>query len=370
MPFPDFSKMKNSELYLLAGRCLVLDEKPEFKKELIDLCKNNLIDWLKFVSICSDNLILQVIFLKFRAHGILEYIPVELKEHLQEIYKMNSQRNNEILDQIKSITTILNKKNIVPLFLKGSGNLLDVLYSHTGERLMGDIDFLVPEKDYLISAELMLDAGYLSYMDRTDLNIIKEKHYPRLYHPNFPADIEIHRIPNEYNCKNWFNSDIIYAEKKEVNAFGKCHVQSDKHKIVHNFIHAQLDHRGLLYGKVILRYIYDLYLLSKRIPLTEALDQIKPKRKAIAYFAFAKYIFDFDDQFFPKKNVTFLRLKKKHTLHQDSNLFHQIIRHFAIFIEAFQLKRTRQIIIAKYTDVQFYKNLFVKKTKKEDTENK
>ncbi|HAQ21344.1 MAG TPA: hypothetical protein DCR40_19255 [Prolixibacteraceae bacterium] len=53
------------------------------------------------------------------------------------------------------ITAILNKENIQPVFLKGTANLLDGLYSDVGERMIGDIDFLVKEEDYLKAAELL-----------------------------------------------------------------------------------------------------------------------------------------------------------------------------------------------------------------------
>lgn len=358
--------MTNSEIYYLAGKCLVMEEHPEFRNEFIELCKNNSIDWLQFVAICSDNLILPTIYLKFRANGILELIPKELNEHLLEIYELNKKRNNEIIRQIKSINIILNGKNIVPLYLKGGGNLIDNIYSDVGERLMGDIDFLVPQKDYLSSAVLMLDAGYLNPMERTHLSIKNYRHhYPRIYHPDFISDVEIHRMPNEQKYDRWFNNDLINKEKRTVKSFGNCYIQSNKHRIIHIFIHDQLHHLGFLYGKVLLKDIYDLYLLSKQASLIDSLSQIRfrYRRKAIAYFAFARYVLGLNKEFFPKQNLKFWILKKRHDFNLNSNVFYQINQKFVLchflwgkITEAFYFREARKILMEEIN--RFFKELF------------
>jgi len=37
----------------------------------------------------------------------------------------------------------LNTAGISPIYLKGTGNLIDGIYGDVGERIIGDIDFLV-----------------------------------------------------------------------------------------------------------------------------------------------------------------------------------------------------------------------------------
>ena len=93
--------MTNSQTYYFVAKCLALDENPDFKNTLVEVCKNNSIDWLEFISVCSENLVLQLVYIKFRSHKILEYLPKEVSQHLQEIYELNTQRNTGILNQIK-----------------------------------------------------------------------------------------------------------------------------------------------------------------------------------------------------------------------------------------------------------------------------
>lgn len=359
--------MTNSEMFYFTGKCLTLDENPGFRTEIIEKCTNDLIDWQHFVSFCSNQLILPVIYLKFKSHGIIEYLPEELSGHLAEIHELNVSRNKQILKQLQEITRVLNKSKIDPVFLKGAGYLLDKLYSDLGERILGDIDFLVPEKDYLVSARLLENEGYSKVLVTPGYTDVKSlKHYPRLLHPDFAAVIEIHRIPVKTQFLGWFNTEIIDGEKQEISALPGCYVQSDNHKIIHNFIHSQLANEGYLYGKVNLRELYDLYLLSKRYSIEEAIPGILPKQKAIAYFAYARKILALDESFFQKKNLSGLLLSKKHTLNLNSTAFYYFFRstifiaqrifngYLGQFIQSFYSKKMRQSVFRRLSDQKWY----------------
>lgn len=342
--------MTNSELFNFTGKCLTLNENPEFGQEIIERCKADTIDWQQFVALCSNHLILPVIFLKFRSHGIIESLPDELSAHLSEIYQLNVKRNSRILRQLNEITRALKNSNICPVFLKGTGNLLDGLYSELGERILGDIDFLVPEKDYLLSAELLKIEGYSPVSEIPAYSDTKNsKHYPRLFHPEFDAVIEIHRLPIDEKYQSWFNSGIIDREKVTVSSLPGCYVASDKHKIVHNFIHSQLSNEGHLLGIISFRDLYDLYLLSKRFAVSETLQEIEPKQKAIAYFVFAEKVLSLPYKLYPKSNLQFSILYKKHSLNQNSSAFYQTYRIIVFIAQRIFIKYIGQSINSFYS---------------------
>ena len=140
--------MNNKELFYFLGQCLMLDEQPKKREEVIEKINTGNIDWQNFVTLGSNHLVLTAIFLKFEKHNLSNYLPVDLPPFLKEIYDLNNLRNEQILFQIKEVTALLNKNNIYPLFLKGAAHLLVGLYTGIGERILGDIDFLVPEKAY------------------------------------------------------------------------------------------------------------------------------------------------------------------------------------------------------------------------------
>ena len=321
-----------------------------FKSEIIEKCKNDLIDWERFVGLCSNHLILPAIYLKFQSHGIIGYLPEDLAEFLEEVHHLNSVRNEQILQQLQDIRNILNEHEIFPILLKRAGNLVDELYSDIGERILGDIDFLVPEKNYLLSAELLENNGYVKLKEIPKYDDVDSlKHYPRLYHPDFIASIEIHRIPVDKDYLGWFNSSVIDKEKKLASTLEGCFVESDHHKIIHNFIHSQLVDEGFLFGSVSLREMYDLYLLSGRFPLVETIPHIKAKQKAIAYFAFSRLVLGLDESFFPKTNFAYQILLKKHSLNQNSTFFYNSYRSLIFLIQRLFTGYIGQIIKAIYS---------------------
>ena len=132
--------MTYKQLFYFTGRCLALDEHPQFREQIIELFADvkDSISFLKdgipgppeesdlenFIQLCSDHLIIPAIYLKFKKHDILAYLPEDFIQAFKEIYDLNCERNLQILQQNDDITAILNKENIQPVFLKGTVNML------------------------------------------------------------------------------------------------------------------------------------------------------------------------------------------------------------------------------------------------------
>jgi hypothetical protein len=371
--------MTNKELFYFTGKCLILDQHMGFRQEIIEKIEADSINWLKFVNICSNHLILPVIYLKFKSNDLIKYLPEELSEFLKEVYELNLARNNQILVQLHEVTTILNKDNIYPIFLKGSGNLLDQLYSDNGERILGDIDFIVSPRDYLLTANLLEKEGYSLALPFYG-EIENLKHYPGIAKSGYLANLEIHQAPVNERYKSWFNFEIIDQGKRSVKSLPGCFVLSDKHNIILNFIHGQLDHEGQLYGIVSFRDLYDLYLLSKRMPLDQTLNDIKRPQKAIAYYIFAGKAFGLYERFYSGRNLSAWLFERKHNLNMGSKFFYNthrsiiyiskrlFIGYIGQFIKLLYSKNLRKSIIKRLIirewysyHLQGYKNFFIKK---------
>ncbi len=325
MPLQNYLNMTNLEMFYFVGRCLSIDEHPEFRDVIVQKISDDEIEWAQFVSLCSNHLILPVIYLKFKAHKLIKYLPEELAEFLKEIYDLNLARNELILLQIKDILKLLNANDIYPTFLKGTGNLLDGLYSDTGERMMGDIDFLVPEKDYLEAAKILENDGFIR--DLMFYGYIKNaKHYPSLFKSGTPATIEVHRLVVSHQYSMKFNPGIIERKRLLIGKKQICFVLCDRHNAILNFIHSQLDHKANLTGNVSFRDIYDLYLISKRISLPQILNEVHFKRKAITYFVFAEKSLGLPRRFSKYETFASKIFLLKHTLNYNSPVFYRTFR--------------------------------------------
>jgi len=309
-------------LYFI-GQCLSLDEHPTFRETIIAQFSEPEYDWNQFIWTCSNHLVLPVIYLKFKKYDLLTYLPEVLAQHLKEIYTLNRTRNEQILSQMRELTATLNKAGISPIYLKGTGNLIDGIYGDVGERIVGDIDLLIPEVDYMKAVELLKAIGYVNHWgDPRDPE--KLKHYPGLYKDNVPVDIEIHRIPVQDEYLKYINPEMILSQKTTVVTFPGCFVPSDDHKILHSFIHSQLCNNGYRLGVVSLRDIYDIYCFSKRADLITALAGFHVQRKVDAYLAISQKLLGITisvKQFQSSKLYIW-----KHDMNLASSLFYKINR--------------------------------------------
>ena len=358
--------MNYKELLYFTGKCLSADKNADNLLSIKNQIAKNNIDWDKFVGLCSNHLITPVIYLKFKKTELLKLLPDDLVNYLQEIYELSLNRNQMILEQLKEVCALLAKNNITPTLLKGAGNLIDNLYSDLGERIMGDIDLLVTEGEYLKAAKIMLNEGYteskLFYYD----DVMLLKHYPRLSHNDKVASVEIHRIPVDEEYLNLFNHEMINKELKMVDGF--CFVLSDKHKLILNFIHSQLTNKGRKSALLSLRDVYDLYLLSEEVNFTELLKEIRPRKVATGYFYLSQKLLGINIGYTSKPTLSDKWLHYKHDLNFSSKTFYSankyateiydriIIRYFGLICKALYSRKTRSFIIMRMSKADWYKS--------------
>lgn len=282
--------MNPKELYHWAAQILTLDEFPGMRKNIINRIAKEEIPLDRFIKCCDKNFIIPAIYLKLKKHNILAYFPREYTELLKHIYELNKKRNQLILKQIKQINKQLKENKICPVYLKGTAHLLDDLYADTGERMIGDIDFLVREEDFFKTARLLMEMGYQRQYEMYD-DINNLIHYPPLYRDDAPAAVEIHRIPVLPRFATQFTTGMVRDNSKKILTQENGYVPSDAHKIIQNFIHSQLSHRGYLLKWNSLRDLYDLYLLAWRKNPVSLVDQVEQKDKIKAYFGYASALF-------------------------------------------------------------------------------
>ena len=361
--------MNSKELFYFTGKCLVLDDHPEFRDAIIEELSAPSMDWEGFTGLCSNHLILPSIYLKFKTHHLLPLLPEVVSSFWEEIYQLNLARNKQILQQLDELISLLNENEITPTILKGAGNLLEGLYSDVGERMIGDIDLLVPEKDYLRAAKILENDGYRSEVTYYG-EVESFMHYPRMFKDNCGVNIEIHRLVVTPPYSKWFSTEMIEKEKIPIRVKAISYVLSDNHKVIYNFIHCQLSHNGNAYGIVAFRDIYDLYLLSKKTDVSATVNQIKTKKKAITYFVFAGKSLGLPKRFYPTETFASKIFCFKHDLNQNSPVFYYTYRNLRYFYErvlkgfsvqifkSFYSKSMRRSVLGRLGNPRWYKDHF------------
>jgi len=357
--------LKPSELYQFAACCLSLDDYPERKSGIAEQINSGQVTVDQLVYLCSNYLVLPSLYIKFSIHGLLHLFSKELRDHLEELYLLNKKRNEQILEQVIEINEIFAGKNVVPVYLKGTANLMDGLYCDPGERMIGDIDVLVKDTDFLKAAELVQQLGYENQSTMYD-DVTRKKDFPRLFRKDVPADVEIHRLPVEIPYSHKFGTDMLFRDKQPVSKMENCFIPSAEHRLIHNFIHSQLSNSGYLFKQTTLRDLFDFYLLSKQTNFTKVLSNTQKKELLEIYFFVSQKLFNNEKtdlelsgkvkRFYSLHNY-FLNHRKLHRgfirLIQLLRLI--FIRYFGKLLSAFYSKQSRNYIVNRLSDAKWYK---------------
>ena len=154
--------MTYKETLLFIGKCLTINYENHNKILVENDLKKNSINWDAVVKVSTAHYVFPALYCNLKRADFLKYLPADLVEYMEYITNLNRERNQQIIDQAKEINGLLLANNITPIFLKGTGNLLEGLYEDIAERMVGDIDILVKLDSQTKAKNVLLKANYYS----------------------------------------------------------------------------------------------------------------------------------------------------------------------------------------------------------------
>jgi len=275
------------------GKCLTLSYYPERVKEVSQQILSGAVDWKIIVRAASGHMVLPAVYLNLKYADLLHLLPQDLVTYCAEITHLNRERNKAIIKQAKKISLLLRSQDITVVFLKGTAHLLENLYDDIGERMVGDIDFIVAENQIEKAANLLIQNGYKPAGDFISTKQMGSKHYPRLIHPTELAAVEIHWAVVLKSHKTNLDYRAIFKEKQAVNT---VFVPLYSHQAIHNILNTQINDKGYLYGKVSPRQLYDGFLLLQKPQVLKYCLQYKyDYYRKILYLKLMQNIFDVEN---------------------------------------------------------------------------
>lgn len=266
-------------------------------------------NWDAIVVEGSKHLVLPAIYCRLRSKNLLHTLPNELKEYLEELTLLNRKRNLSIIEQVHSISDLFNKLNINHVFLKGSALLISETFDDIAERMVGDIDILVDNKQLDTAFNLLETHGYQPIPQTLGNTFFEHKHLPRLKTDIHISAVELHRkLFVSYNDKD-LSSTTVLTKKQLVN---KVYIPKNEHLLRHNILNYQINDNGKLYNSISFRSAYDSICLMRH--KTMAIDIYEGKIFK-TYFNILGLFFDgLDHTIQSKRNflTSFYIFKLKH----------------------------------------------------------
>lgn len=226
-------------------------------------------EWEKILRISSAHLAAPQLRWALREQGLFSHLPADVADYLDAIYTLNLDRNLKCEDQLAHLISVLNSIDVRPVLLKGAAAIVGGLYPTSGERMISDLDILIPAETLPEILDKLTGLGYRPWlaegMDRPNPDRFSaHHHYPLLINQGWPAHVELHLHPVNLNFVELLPSDEIILGARELKwRGGECLLPSATHFITHNIIHAFLVNTQYKLERLSLRQLFELVLASR-----------------------------------------------------------------------------------------------------------
>lgn len=248
--------------------------------------------WHAVCWLAGNHLVTPTLAGALQRKGLFDRLPDEVREYLATLQALNRDRNRMLREQLFAITGQLNRLGIQPLLLKGAIALLPDAYPGAEDRVMGDLDILVPEARLPEAIAAVTAMGYRHWDEGVLLPGESETwhHFPALLHSDLPVKLELHRRivddpADDARLRAGLESRIVTMP-----GAGEARAPDIPTRLLHNFLHAQIVDRHRRRRELNLRQLYEFAALAQagagKLCWPELLARLRPRYHA----ALAEYL--------------------------------------------------------------------------------
>lgn len=357
--------MTYKETLFFIGKCLTITHEKENRELVEKKIKSNNVNWDNVVKLSTKHYVFPALYCNLKRAQFLHYLPEDLVNYMKHITDLNRERNLNIIEQAKEINKLLLDNNITPVFLKGTGNLLERLYEDIAERMVGDIDFIV-DKNIADKTLKLLSKNQYTYLSKTTKQLGYLKHYPRMIKNRSINAIEVHVEMTLKKYSPIFNYQIIKPQLRKIDTFT---LLSYGHQITHTIINKQLNDYGYLHKNIALRNYYDLYLLSFKTNTLKSIGEFSKIFKQLnSFLIIASNIFPNTKSILFEENSNAIRYEKSVLKLLDTpkryKKRNQFLRLYTLnklriklLIKALYSKSHCIYVLKKLSDIRWYQRL-------------
>ncbi|MBK8579975.1 MAG: nucleotidyltransferase family protein [Candidatus Accumulibacter sp.] len=206
-------------------------------------------EWEKVLRLSSAHLVTPQLRWALQEQGkdLISAIPADVVDYIDAIYTLNLEKTGRVKEQLAQFIQALNCLGIRPLLLKGAAVIVGGLYPTDGERMVTDIDVLIPPSSLPEILEKLASIGYQE-MDNTGglvkirtAEALSHHHYPPLFNPDWPVTVELHVQPVLLRYGRLLSTEELFLAATPLSwPEADFLLPAPEHMIVHNIIHTFL----------------------------------------------------------------------------------------------------------------------------------
>ena len=176
--------------------CLSVGPQPEQNEELRQKIAGRDVNWECLFRLAGVHLVTPSLAGALRRKGVLELLDEEVRSYVQSIESLNRTRNDTLRRELVRASRALNGMGVTPLLLKGAIALTPGQYPGASDRVIGDLDMVVPAERAHDAQHVMVQLGYREATEHwrrmTGGSKLAMHHLVPLVHPTLPVSIELH----------------------------------------------------------------------------------------------------------------------------------------------------------------------------------
>lgn len=241
--------------------CLALGSSAQRNKKLRFAITSGQVDWEAVLRIANDQLVSPALWVALRRRNLATNLPDDVRKYLYEIHRLNRDRNEGLRLQALEALRSLNALGVVPVLLKGAISLFSEIYDDPGSRVMLDLDILVPQDKAQDCWNKLRELGYSPLDCKRDFSC--HHHLEPLQRLGGYGTIEIHRRAFSEKAERIVPPEWIWTRCRPMTDAGVAFCVPDPtFQVLHNVLHAAVDHGGFQRASGSLRSLHELALTA------------------------------------------------------------------------------------------------------------
>ncbi len=275
-------------------------------------------DWDAIVVVGSEHLVLPAIYCRLKSKQLLSLLPKDLNTYLEKLSAINRNRNNALLEQMHSISQLLNAHQIEHVFLKGAALLAHGCLEDLAERMVGDIDILISKAQIHQAFNLLKQQEYSETFGFAYENT-GFRHLDRLISKKRLAAVELHNellTPDQRHCIDV--EDVLKTKvlRKDIP------IPNEYYTTLHHILAWQINDLGFYYKSIHFKYLYDSLCL-KVFTKNHLIAELLMHRYGRSYLQCAKLYFKEFSEIESDKSM--IRYGRSHQKYRDQRFYRTIL---------------------------------------------
>ncbi|MEI6334169.1 MAG: nucleotidyltransferase family protein [Methylococcaceae bacterium] len=282
----------------LLGECLAVGD--AYAPDLPERLAAATVDWQGLSWLAGSCLVTPSLAGALQRKGLFDRLPEEVQDYLHTLQSLNRERNQTLREQLVIITEALNRIGIQPVLLKGAITLTSGQYPGAEDRVIGDLDLLVPDQHMEAATAALICLGYR--VDDKDSQWVLPSHYQQyhhhgcpLLHPALPVKVELHRRIQFHQGDDARLRQQLITVPFSFDEGSMVLIPDVATRLLHNMLHCQISDGQRLKKVLNLRQLLEFAALAQHeatsFDTNRLLNRLRPQRQAILaeYWAQAEH---------------------------------------------------------------------------------